>query len=76
MRERAARIGADVALVSTPGCGTQVVLTLPAHPVANGHAGADATPGKSDFKTQPVAELRLDDNHSRQMPAAVPVSPV
>ena len=29
MRERAARIGADVAVRSQPGRGTEVVLTLP-----------------------------------------------
>ena len=32
MRERAAAIGAEVALVSSPGAGTRLVLTLPEHP--------------------------------------------
>lgn len=34
MRERAARIGAEVAVHSAPGQGTLVTLSLPAHPVA------------------------------------------
>lgn len=34
MRERADRIGAQVAIESSPGKGTAVSLTLPAHPVA------------------------------------------
>jgi two-component system, NarL family, nitrate/nitrite sensor histidine kinase NarX len=36
MRERAARIGAEVAVHSAPGQGTMVTLSLPAHPVAGG----------------------------------------
>ena len=44
MRERAARIGAEVAIASDLGKGTTVMLTLPPHPVAFGQsAGADAT---------------------------------
>jgi len=38
MRERAARIGASVAVTSGPGLGTGVVLTLPEHPA--GSAGS------------------------------------
>lgn len=38
MRERAARIGAEVAVHSAPGQGTMVTLTLPAHPVSGGVA--------------------------------------
>ena len=34
MRERAERIGASVSLVSTPGQGSAVTLSLPVHPVA------------------------------------------
>ena len=34
MHERAARIGAQVAVVSVPALGTTVTLTLPAHPVS------------------------------------------
>jgi two-component system nitrate/nitrite sensor histidine kinase NarX len=37
MRERAARIGADVVISSGHGEGTTVTLTLPPHPVAIGH---------------------------------------
>jgi two-component system nitrate/nitrite sensor histidine kinase NarX len=36
MRERAARIGAEVVVTSSPGQGTTVSLTLPPHPVALG----------------------------------------
>lgn len=41
MRERAARIGANVTLASAPGKGTAVTLTLPAHPVAKSGAADD-----------------------------------
>ncbi len=37
MRERAARIGAEVVVTSSLGAGTTVTLTLPPHPVAIGH---------------------------------------
>jgi len=37
MRERAARIGAEVTVNSVPGSGTTVTLTLPPHPVAISH---------------------------------------
>ena len=36
MRERAERIGAEVAILSDPGQGTTVTLTLPPHPVTGG----------------------------------------
>lgn len=39
MRERAARIAATVAVTSTQGAGTQVLLILPVHPVSNSGAG-------------------------------------
>lgn len=39
MRERAGRIGALVAVTSAPGAGTQVLLTLPLHPVSSSAQG-------------------------------------
>jgi two-component system nitrate/nitrite sensor histidine kinase NarX len=39
MHERAARIGAQVAVVSAPAQGTAVTLTLPAHPVSGSSVG-------------------------------------
>lgn len=50
MSERAARIGAGVTVVSGPGQGTTVTLTLPHHPVTrNGAAGAhDAHPAMKE----------------------------
>ncbi|MCF8207873.1 MAG: type IV pili methyl-accepting chemotaxis transducer N-terminal domain-containing protein [Rhodoferax sp.] len=44
MRERALQIGAEVSIVSTPGVGTQVTLSLPQHPVTGSNA-ATAGPG-------------------------------
>jgi two-component system nitrate/nitrite sensor histidine kinase NarX len=38
MSERAVRIGAEVKVVSGPGRGTTVTLTLPHHPVTGGGA--------------------------------------
>ena len=40
MNERAARIGGEVEIVSSPGSGTTVTLTLPPHPVAVGQAAS------------------------------------
>ncbi|CAM3533669.1 type IV pili methyl-accepting chemotaxis transducer N-terminal domain-containing protein [Polaromonas hydrogenivorans] len=40
MRERAGGIGAQVEIVSGPGLGTTVMLTLPAHPVSRGRSTA------------------------------------
>jgi two-component system nitrate/nitrite sensor histidine kinase NarX len=50
MRERAGRIGAEVAIASEPGQGTEVTLTLPLHPVTGGSVAATG-PGLG-----PVAE--------------------
>lgn len=50
MSERAGRIGADVTVVSAPGQGTTVTLTLPLHPATgNGATSApDSTPATED----------------------------
>ena len=40
MNERAARIGGEGGIVSSPGSGTTVTLTLPPHPVAVGQAAS------------------------------------
>ncbi|HQD16290.1 MAG TPA: type IV pili methyl-accepting chemotaxis transducer N-terminal domain-containing protein [Ottowia sp.] len=40
MNERATRIGGEVDIVSSPGSGTTVTLTLPPHPVAVGQAAS------------------------------------
>ncbi len=56
MRERAARIGAEVAVVSAPGAGTTVTLTLPPHPVAGGApAEPDASVAPSPASSTPFA---------------------
>jgi two-component system nitrate/nitrite sensor histidine kinase NarX len=53
MRERAARIGAEVAIVSDPGKGTTVTLTLPPHPVSIGQSAV------TDAQIQPQPASRL-----------------
>ncbi|MFO1414587.1 MAG: type IV pili methyl-accepting chemotaxis transducer N-terminal domain-containing protein [Burkholderiales bacterium] len=42
MRERAERIGADLEVISTPGRGTSVILTLPPQPAPSAAAAAPA----------------------------------
>lgn len=55
MSERAGRIGAEVTVVSDPGQGTTVTLTLPLHPVTGG--GATGTREASPPPNQnPVSE--------------------
>jgi two-component system nitrate/nitrite sensor histidine kinase NarX len=44
MQERAARIGAQVAVTSAPGAGTTVTLTLPEHPVTINAGAAEPEP--------------------------------
>jgi len=53
MRERAARIGAEVAIVSDPGKGTTVTLTLPPHPVSIGQS----TVTDAQIEPQPASRL-------------------
>ena len=53
MRERAARIGAEVAIVSDPGKGTTVTLTLPPHPVSSGKS----TVTDAQIEPQPASRL-------------------
>ena len=48
MRERAARIGAEVVITSGRGEGTTVTLTLPPHPVAMGKPMIQETPVAAD----------------------------
>jgi two-component system nitrate/nitrite sensor histidine kinase NarX len=54
MSERAARIGAEVTVLSVPGQGATVTLTLPLHPATgNGATSApdstpDSTPATED----------------------------
>ena len=51
MRERAARIGAEVVVASVPGAGTTVTLTLPLHPVAIGNPTLHEPPAATSPQT-------------------------
>lgn len=55
MRERAARIGAEVAVTSSAGAGTTVTLTLPPHPVAAGQSAPEDSYSPSTQTAAPVA---------------------
>ncbi len=68
MRERAARVGADVTMNSMPGRGTTVVLTLPAHPVANGLPSAGDFDGESAATGLETTETALTAEPSAQRP--------
>lgn len=54
MNERAARIGGEVDIVSAPGTGTTVTLTLPPHPVAAGQAASAPLPPDTALTTAPT----------------------
>jgi two-component system nitrate/nitrite sensor histidine kinase NarX len=55
MRERAARIGAEVVITSGRGGGTTVTLTLPPHPVAIGQPLAMDAAGEAPRTTAPIS---------------------
>jgi two-component system nitrate/nitrite sensor histidine kinase NarX len=55
MRERAARIGAEVVVISSPGAGTTVTLTLPPHPVAIAQPAVPDPAAASSPKTAPIS---------------------
>ena len=65
MRERAARIGAEVQVVAAPGQGTTVTLTLPPHPVASAAAATTAPVAPETLTTasaRTALEVGLDEN--------------
>ncbi|MBE2261941.1 MAG: type IV pili methyl-accepting chemotaxis transducer N-terminal domain-containing protein [Burkholderiaceae bacterium] len=70
MRERAARIGADVALASMPGKGTTVTLTLPAHPIATNMSANDEIAGSEDAEASPIADTGPASTGPIETPAA------
>ena len=73
MRERAARIGAEVTLHSMPNRGTSVVLTLPAHPVSNNQSSAvDSTESSPDDPASLVSRRQMSTSHESKSDVARP----
>lgn len=64
MRERAARIGAEVAVASEPGQGTVVTLTLPLHPVTGASIATDGPGSGVSQKPGALANRKHDETDS------------